>query len=54
MESLISGAVGNQKDLSATGPQSSQELVADSSSNTIRSLQERLDQEGLQRLEQET
>jgi hypothetical protein len=51
MESLVSDASGNQRSLFAAGLQSGRELVvADSSLNTV---QERLEQERLERLEQE-
>jgi hypothetical protein len=61
MESLVSGAIGNQSGLSTAGLQSGRELVvADPSSNTIRNLQERFEQKileqerlGQERLEQE-
>lgn len=56
MESLVSGAIGNQRDLSTTGLQSGRELVVvDSSPSTARNLPERLEQERLEqeRLEQE-
>jgi hypothetical protein len=56
MESLVSGAIGDQRGLSAVGLQSGRELVvADSSSNTVRDPQERLERERLEqeRLEQE-
>jgi uncharacterized protein YjbI with pentapeptide repeats len=51
MESVVAGVTGNQRGLSAAGLQSGRELVvADPSSNTVRNLEERLEQE---RLEQE-
>ena len=54
MESVVTGATGNQRGLSTTGLQSGRELVvADPSSNTVRNLHERLEQEKLEQERQE-